>query len=150
MTASATTSRTRDTFRCGCPRRLSLLVPPDVTAELVRLYTAGAAVRQLAELSGLSENTTIAVLRDNNVPLRRVNGSRAPTVITTFTFPPHGGLPTNAHDKHRPHCPARPENILRAREHGASIADIAAAAGMQAGSVGAILRYGTATPPRRA
>lgn len=148
MTASATTSR--DTFRCGCPRRLSLLVPPDVAAELVRLYTAGAAVRQLVELSGLSEGTTIAVLRDNNVPLRRVNGSRAPTVTTTFTFPPRGGLPTDAHDKHRPDCRARPENILRAREHGASIADIAAAAGLRPITVGAILRYGTATPPRRA
>lgn len=133
MTAPATWSR--DSYRCGCPRRLSALVPAAVADELARLYETGAAVRRLAELSGLSVTTTVDVLRTKGVRIRRAAGRRAPEVTTDFPFPPHGGLPANAHDKHRPDCLARPENMFEAHCRGSSVADIAAATGLHPGTI---------------
>jgi hypothetical protein len=149
MTASRPGTKSRDTYRCGCPRRLSALIPANVADELVRLYEAGAAVRRMAELSGLSVNTTVDVLHGRGVQLRRAGGRRAPEVTTDFPFPPRGGLPADAHDKHRPACLARQENMVKAHGQGTSVADIVAVTGLCAVTVHMLLRDGTAAGTER-
>lgn len=113
---TTTVAMSSSTHPCGCPRRLWALVPTDVADALVQLYQAGANLRRLAELSGLSRNTTIDVLHSRGIRLRRGYGRRSAPVATTFVFPPNGGIPANAHDRHRPECKNRTAKMIKDRE----------------------------------
>ncbi len=110
MTTQATqATRSRNTYRCGCPRRrLAARVPTRAVDELVSLYEQGASVSWLVVRSGYSIFTTNKLPRGRGVRMRRPGGSRAPRVPTTFQFPAIDA------EKHRPGCPARADNLNQA------------------------------------